>query len=107
MNAKTAQFTFFRLPRRWLEGLGPYQSLAVLAVPAAIVEPLKLVAVAVCGSGHWFTGAAVIVAAYATSLLFVERLFSIVKPNLLKLRWFASAWKWFTRVRHTALAVFH
>jgi hypothetical protein len=37
--------------RRALEGLGPYQSLLILAVPTSIVEPLKLIAVAVAPRG--------------------------------------------------------
>src|SRR5579872_7243293 len=52
--------------RRAIENLSPYQSLALLAVPACIVEPLKFAAIAIAGEGHWFTGTAVIVGAYAT-----------------------------------------
>ena len=78
--------------RRSIERLGPYQSLLLLAVPTSLVEPLKLVALAVAGDGHWITGTAMIAAAYAMSLLLVERLFKIVKPKLLKLRWFARLW---------------
>ncbi|WP_246791393.1 hypothetical protein [Bradyrhizobium commune] len=51
--------------RRYIEGLGPYQSLVLLLIPASIVEPLKLAAVAIAGEGHWITGTAVIVCAYA------------------------------------------
>jgi len=78
--------------RRWIESLGPYQSLALLAVPVCVVEPMKLAALAVAGEGHWYTGIAMVVAAYAMSLLFIERLFVIVKPRLLRLRWFARFW---------------
>ena len=78
--------------RRFIEGLGPYQSLVLLAVPTCIVEPLKLVALAVAGKGHWITGTAMVVAAYAGSLLVVERLFRMVKPKLLLLPWFAGFW---------------
>ena len=78
----------------WVEGLGPYQSLALVVVPACIVEPLKLAAVAIAGKGHWFTGTAVMIAAYAASLLLIERLFTMVKPKLLKLRWFMKLWAW-------------
>ena len=92
--------------RRWLERRRPYQSLIILAVPVAIVEPLKLVAVAFAGTGHWLTGTAVIIAAYAASLLLVERLFQIVKPKLLKLRWFATGWGWFTQLRAKVLSLF-
>ncbi len=86
--------------RRAIEKLGPYPSLAILAVPACIVEPAKLTAIAIAGEGHWFTGAAVIIVAYAASLLLVERLFVIVKPKLLKLGWFARLWSWLVAIRH-------
>ena len=89
-----------------MEGLGPYQSLVILAVPTSLVEPLKLVALAVAGEGHWITGTIMIVAAYATSLLLVERLFVIVKPKLLTLRWFARLWELFVILRSKIIRVF-
>ena len=78
--------------RRWVQQLGPYQSLLLLLVPLATVEPLKIVALVVAGKGHWLSGAMTIVAAYAMSLLVVERLFRLVKPKLLMLPWFAAIW---------------
>ena len=88
--------------RRFLERLGPYQSLGLLLLPVGLVEPLKLVAVAVAGTGHWMIGTAVMVAAYAGSLLVVERLFKILKPKLLTLNWFACLWTRFLDLRHWA-----
>jgi hypothetical protein len=85
--------------RHRIERLGPYQSLVLLAVPTSIVEPLKLVAVAIAGEGHWITGTVVIVTAYAASMLVIERLFSIVKPKLLTLNWFARLWTWLVGLR--------
>ena len=38
------------------------------------------------------TGTLVILAAYAASLLLVERLFAIVKPKLMMLGWLARLW---------------
>jgi hypothetical protein len=75
-----------------IERLGPYQSLVLLAAPTSLIEPLKFVAVAIAGEGHWITGTAMIVAAYAGSFFVVERLFRIVKPKLLTLPWFAKLW---------------
>ena len=89
--------------RRTIEGLGPYQSLLLLAIPTSIVEPLKLAAVAIAGEGHWITGTIVIVCAYAASLFLVERLFKIVKPKLLTLPWFARFWNWLLALRGRAL----
>jgi hypothetical protein len=85
--------------RRAIEKLGPYQSLALMLVPLSVVEPLKLVAVAVAGEGHWLTGTGMIIVAYAASIFLVERLFEIVKPKLLTLGWFAWLWTWFVALR--------
>ncbi|WP_291694850.1 hypothetical protein [Bradyrhizobium sp.] len=92
--------------RRSIEGLGPYPSLFLLALPTATVEPLKLAAVAVAGKGHWITGTVMIVICYAFSLLVVERLFAIVKPKLLTIPWFAKLWKGFVSARTRALRLF-
>ncbi len=90
--------------RRYIESLGPYPSLLLLALPVATVEPLKLLGVFVFGNGHWITGSFVVVGAYAFSLLVIERLFKIVKPKLLKLPWFATTWNWFVAARDGALS---
>jgi hypothetical protein len=92
--------------RRYIERLGPYQSLVLLLIPTSLVEPLKLIAVAVAGDGHWITGTVMIVVAYAASLLLVERLFMIVKPKLLTLPWFARLWDWFVALRGKAAGLF-
>jgi hypothetical protein len=75
----------------------------LLAVPPCVVEPAKLVAVAIAGNGHWVSGTGVIVAAYAVSILVVERLFLIVKPKLLPLDWFAWVWTRFVALRDRVL----
>jgi hypothetical protein len=72
--------------------LGPYQSLLLVAVPTAMVEPLKLVAVAIMGKGHWIAGPTMIIVCYLVSFFLVERLFKIVKPKLMVIPWFAKTW---------------
>ena len=85
--------------RRTIEDLRPHPSLLLLGVPTATVEPLKLVAMALAGNGHWITGTVMVAACYAFSLLVIERLFVIVKPKLLTIRWFATVWEAFVSVR--------
>jgi hypothetical protein len=94
------QMTLLARTRRRLQGMSPYLSLVLLLVPLLLVEPLKLVAVCVAGEGHWLTGTAMLVATYAASLLFVERLFKVVKPKLMMLGWFARLWMWFSALRN-------
>jgi hypothetical protein len=86
--------------------LGPYQSLTLLLVTLGIAEPMKIVAVAVAGDGHWITGTIIIIAAYAASLLLVERLFRVVKPKLLTLPWFVWFWTRFVWLRSKFLRLF-
>ena len=54
--------------RGYIERLGPYLSLLVLAIPTSLVEPFKLIAVAAAGEGHWITGTFMMIAAYGCSL---------------------------------------
>lgn len=92
--------------KRTIKNLGPYPSLLLLAVPTATVEPLKLVALAIAGTGHSITGTAMIVACNLLSLCAVERLFAIVKSKLLTLPWFAKFWNGVTSVRAAIFALF-
>lgn len=91
--------------RRFIEGLGPYQSLILLLVPASLVEPLKLVAVAVAGEGHWITGTVMIVLAYAASLLLVERFIQDCKAEAIDAA-VARIWDWFIALRVRTMARF-
>jgi hypothetical protein len=88
--------------RRYLRYCNPYIALLTLALPLAIVEPLKFAGALALGTGHVLTGATAVAVAYAGSLLLVHRLFTIVKPNLLRLSWFAGLWEWFLSARRKA-----
>ena len=92
--------------RAWIDSLGPYQCLLTLAVPIGAVEPLKLVAVALLGEGHWLAGTSMITGAYAVSLLVVERLLGLFKPKLLRLRWLARLWAFFVVLKYRFLRRF-
>jgi hypothetical protein len=82
--------TFAATARRKIQQFGPYKSLAVLLVPLLIVEPVKMAGVAFVGLGHWVGGACMIVGAYAAGLLFVDRLFQVVKSKIYTLSWCAT-----------------
>ena len=75
-----------------------------MAIPLMLVEPLKLAALFVAGSGHWLVGTWMIVAVYVSSLLIVERLFRMVKPKLMTIGWFARMWTWFVDLRDKVIA---
>jgi hypothetical protein len=96
--------TFAAAARRRIQQFGPYKSLAVLLVPLLIVEPVKMAGLAFVGFGHWAGGACMIVGAYAAGLLFLDRLYRVVKSNLYAMEWYAvladrfqatlARWRW-------------
>src|ERR1700736_1075273 len=90
--------------RKRLASLGPYTSLILVLVPLLIVEPLKLIAVLIAGEGHWITGTAVLIAAYAASLFGVERLFRLLKPNMMRARLLRTTWAWLIAARRRGWA---
>jgi hypothetical protein len=93
------RMTFLARGRRRLQQISPYLSLLLLLVPLLLVEPLKAVALYVAGTGHWLTGTGMLMAAYAGSLLVVERLFRVLKPKLMMMVWFARLWTGFVALR--------
>jgi hypothetical protein len=96
---RRSRMTFLARRRRGLQQIGPYLSLLILLVPLLLVEPLKLVAVFIAGKGHWLTGTAVLLAAYAASLLLIERLFRVLKPKIMMIGWFNRLWTVFVAFR--------
>jgi hypothetical protein len=96
---RSGRMTLLARIRRRLQKTSPYGYLVLLLVPLLLVEPLKLVAVIVAGEGHWLTGTGMLVAAYAASLVVIERLFRVVKPKLMTIGWFARLWSGFVALR--------
>lgn len=83
------RMTFAASARRKIQQLGPYKSLAALLIPLLIVEPVKMAGVAFLGMGHWVGGLCMIGGAYAVGILFIDRLFRIVKSKIYRIQWCA------------------
>jgi hypothetical protein len=103
-HRRSIAMRLLRLPRRRIERLGPYPSLLLVAVPLAVVEPLKVAIVFFAGSGHWITGTIAMICAYAVSLFVTHWLFRIVRPKLFRLPWFAACWTWLMTTRRQVFA---
>jgi hypothetical protein len=103
-HPRSIAMRLLRLPRRGIERLGPYPSLLLVAVPLAVVEPLKVAIVFFAGSGHWITGTIAMICAYAVSLFVTHWLFRIVRPKLFRLPWFAAFWTWLITTRRQVFA---
>ena len=85
--------------RAALRKLGPYPSLMVLAVPLIILAPVKIAAVVFITSGKWLLGSGLLLGSYAAKLFGIEKLFKLLKPSIMSLRWFAILWSYFGTFR--------
>jgi len=83
-----------RLPGlRWLgariQTLPPYAALALFLLPTLLLVPVKLLALWVIGQGQVLLGTLVILGAKVVGTAIVARLFTLTRPALLQLAWFA------------------
>ena len=83
-----------RLPvLRSIEGfiasLPPYLALLFFGAPALLLIPLKLAALFFLAHGHAELGLAVIVLAKFVGTALVARIFTLTRPQLLRIAWFA------------------
>lgn len=79
--------------------LPPYGVLALLAVPFAVAEPLKLVALVLLARGALPAGIALMAFGHLTSFLLVERVYHAGRRQLLTIGWFARCMAWLDRIR--------
>lgn len=75
---------------RRVGGLSPYLILVLIAVPYAIVEPLKFLALLRIADGHVRTGTVLFLLAHLVSFVLIERIFSAGRAKLMTLPW--TAW---------------
>ena len=80
--------------RLWITSLPPYPSLALFSVPVLILEPAKPLSGYLIGTGHFFAGAVIFIAAEVLKLTVVERLFQLNKEKLLSIPAFAWGYRY-------------
>ena len=88
-----------RLPLwAWLEGriarLPPWGAVALFAIPAVALLPIKLLALFLIGRHHAFMGLCVLLGAKVVGTALLARLFTLTQPTLMRLAWFA---RWYPR----------
>jgi hypothetical protein len=95
-------------PLAWLERriarLPSYAALALLAVPALAILPIKLAAVWVITRGHALAGLLIIIVAKLAGTAVLARLFALTRPALMRIAWFASGYARWTAWKHDLLA---
>jgi hypothetical protein len=88
-----AKHWIFEGLRAWIVSLPPYPTLALFALPVAVLEPVKPVAAYFVGTGHIATGLIILAVGEILKLVLVERLFSISREKLLSIPAFSWAYR--------------
>ncbi len=109
MIARIASWPPLARIESWIRALSPYQALTLFLLPAILLFPVKLLALYAITQGHALAGVGVILAAKVGGAAVVARLYSLTRPTLLSLPWFAR-WhdafmdfknRWVTALRET------
>ncbi len=83
-------------PIAWLERqigrLPPYVALIAFLIPAAVLLPFKLVALWLIAHGQKMLGVFVFIIAKIVGTAFLARIFSLTKPALMTIGWFAKSY---------------
>lgn len=103
--ARLARYAPIARLERWIAGLGPYPSLFVFALPTTFLAPLKLLAVWLLASGKYWTATSLFVVAKVAATALVARLFTLTKPSLMQIAWFARLYDWFMPWKDAFFAV--
>ena len=89
LAAAIGRLPVFRQIEALIVRLPPYAALACFAVPSSLLIPVKLIALYLIASGHAMLGLLAVAAAKIAGTALVARLFTLTRPKLLRIAWFA------------------
>jgi hypothetical protein len=101
-----AWFAALRLVARLEEAIGrlpPYGALVALAIPFAIVEPLKLLGLLFLARGAFTAGVVTTAIGHLAGFLLVERVYHAGRAQLLTIPWFARIMGWIDAIRQVVI----
>jgi hypothetical protein len=89
LAAAIGRLPVFRQIETLIGKLPPYAALACFAIPSSLLIPVKLAALYFIAHGHALVGLLTVIAAKVAGTALVARLFTLTRPNLLRIAWFA------------------
>lgn len=101
-----AWFASLRLVARLEAAIGrlpPYGALVFLAIPFAIVEPLKLLGLLFLARGAFTAGIVTTAIGHLAGFLLVERVYHAGRAQLLTIPWFARIMGWIEAIRQVVI----
>ena len=101
---RLSQWSIAIKAERWARSLRPYPALALLLVPAIVIEPAKLLALYLIGEEHYISGVIIMIAAFGAGIVFLERVFDLNRDKLLSIPWFAKLYTALTGMKQALYA---
>ena len=89
---------------RFVAALRPAVAVVVLFVPVLLLVPVKVGALCLIAGGRMLWGVTTLVAAKLLGTAVVARLFQLMRPQLLRMGWFARAYERWSTWKAQALA---
>jgi len=101
---KRVMAAFGKLPvirsiEAWISRLPPYGAAVVFLIPGALLLPVKISALWLLANGHAVMGCQLIIAAKLVGTALVARIFTLTRPQLMTLGWFAVIYNFVMRWR--------
>jgi hypothetical protein len=102
--ARIAAWPPLRALEHWLGRLPAAAAMAVFALPALLLLPVKLLALFAIARGHAMWGLFVIIVAKVAGAALVARIYLITRPALMTIGWFAALLGWFIPLKERLIA---
>lgn len=89
LAAAIGRLPIFHQIETLIAGLPPYAALVFFAVPSLLLLPVKLLALYFISHGHAALGFLTVVGAKVAGTALVARVFTLTRPKLMRINWFA------------------
>lgn len=96
-----------RLVETWIARAPRYVALACFIIPGAVLLPFKLIGLYFIGHGAAFLGICTFLAAKVVGTALVAHIFTLTKPQLMEIAWFARAYGAVVRFRTYVFDTLH
>ena len=104
LMAQLGRLPLVRSLEAWIATLPPYGAACMFVLPAVLLLPVKIGALWLIARGHAVLGVQLIVAAKLAGTALVARIFTLTRPALMTLDWFARMYEFVMRWRERLYA---
>lgn len=91
----------------FISHLPPFAALVLYLIPVFVLLPFKIAGLWLIGQGHPLLGLETFLGAKVVGTALLAWLFSLTKPALMQIAWFARAYGWVTELSAAAHAWLH